>query len=104
MNRPTPFSFDGHGINDAEGQRLAKVSLARTIDVDRDENHPHGIADNPEFLELSRLFKASPALLDIAQAINLCIPQKLDHNEVKITLTAGFVEDLREAIQMTQED
>jgi hypothetical protein len=55
---PAPFGFDGHGINDANGQRIAKVSSCDPY------IYPHGQpVRNAEFDRLSNLFAAAPELL-----------------------------------------
>ena len=55
MTTPTPFRYDGHGINAADGTRIAKVCIQRLAGDQR------GI--NPEFDRLSNLFAAAPKLL-----------------------------------------
>jgi hypothetical protein len=58
MKTPVPFRFDGHGINDAEGQRIAKVSSCEPY------VYPAGQPQrNSEFDELSNLFASAPELL-----------------------------------------
>lgn len=59
MKTPTPFRFDGHGINDAEGQRIAKVSSCEPYVYTTGQP-----MRNPEFDELSNLFAAAPDLRD----------------------------------------
>jgi hypothetical protein len=63
---PTPFGFDGHGINDAEGQRICKVVSCGPY------LYSDGVAKrNEEFDRLSNLFAAAPemqaALMKVAQ-------------------------------------
>lgn len=53
--------FDGHGINDEEGRRIAKVSLKREDDTGR------GV--NLEFIQFSLLLASSPELLDALKAL-----------------------------------
>jgi len=105
MNRPTPFRFDGHGINDGDGQRICKVECCPTfIETDDHEKHPSGMMLNPEFLELSKTFAAAPSLLEVAKQIDNCIPQKIDDDTVKVTLTRTDVEMLREALRIAKEE
>lgn len=64
INTPSPFRFDGHGINDAEGQRVAKVSSCNPYD------YPEGqVVRNTEFDKLSKMFAAAPELLELAEFI-----------------------------------
>jgi hypothetical protein len=58
--RPGPFRFDGHGINDADGQRIAKVSVQSCA----------GGRKNPEFERLSLLLAAAQ---DMFEALEFCI-------------------------------
>lgn len=53
-----PFHTDGHGINDANGQRICKVSSCEPYTYENDLPKR-----NPEFDELSSLFAAAPELL-----------------------------------------
>ncbi len=50
--KPAPFHFDGHGINDADGNRIGKANINR---YDR--------RSRIEYSEVSRLFAAAPELL-----------------------------------------
>lgn len=52
---PVPFRFDGHGINDANGKRLAKVTTEQWTAGPRTEI-------DPEFKRLSLLMAAAPEL------------------------------------------
>lgn len=61
---PAPFSFDGHGINDAEGQRIAKVSSCDPYTYETGQPKR-----NAEFDQLSTLFAAAPELLAAAKGI-----------------------------------
>lgn len=54
----TPFRFDGHGINDAEGQRIAKVSSCEPYTYDTGTPQR-----NAEFDNLSNMFAAAPEML-----------------------------------------
>lgn len=58
MQTPTPFSFDGHGINDAQGQRIAKVSSCEPYTYETGQPQR-----NAEFDQLSNLFATAPELL-----------------------------------------
>lgn len=49
----TPFHFDGHGVNDATGQRIAKVSVGETWQ----DREPVG-----------KLLSAAPELRDLLAA------------------------------------
>jgi hypothetical protein len=61
----TPFSFDGHGVNDADGQRICKVTSCEPYVYDT------GLPQrNPEFDTLSNLFAAAPELLKRLQISN----------------------------------
>jgi hypothetical protein len=57
---PFPFRFDGHGVNDANGQRIAKVESCGPYTYD--SGSP---VRNAEFDYLSNLFKAAPLLYDV---------------------------------------
>jgi hypothetical protein len=60
----TPFRFDGHGINDANGQRICKVSCCEPY------IYPNGTpVRNPEFDALSNLFAAAPEMLEVLEAV-----------------------------------
>jgi len=63
---PTPYRFDGHGINDANGQRIAKMSECGTI-----PQYIQGvvrITRNPEFDRVGYLLAAAPELLEALRA------------------------------------
>ena len=57
---PTPFTFDGHGINDANGERIIKVQFPRY-----DQN-----GENLEFVRLSTMIAAMPQM---ARAITIAL-------------------------------
>ena len=60
-----PFHFDGHGINDAEGTRLATLNTqAYTYDTGTPVR-------NPEHEELGALLGASHELLTMAHTIDV---------------------------------
>lgn len=64
IKTPMPFSFDGHGINDAEGQRICKVSSC--------DPYIHigvGVKRNPEFDGLSNLFAAAPEMFEALRLV-----------------------------------
>lgn len=62
---PAPFRFDGHGINDAEGQRICKVTSCDPY------IYPDGGPKrNEEFDRLSNLFAGAPELLRVLEAID----------------------------------
>jgi hypothetical protein len=64
IKTPAPFSFDGHGINDAEGQRICKVGSCDPY------IYPDGIPKrNPEFDGLSNLFAVAPEMFDVLKRI-----------------------------------
>jgi hypothetical protein len=64
MTTPYPFRFDGHGINDANGQRVAKVSSCEPY------VYPDGRPErNKEFDELSKLFAKAPEMRDTLKAL-----------------------------------
>jgi hypothetical protein len=55
---PEPWKFDGHGINDAEGKRIAKVCSCEPY------IYPEGrVERNKEFDRISNLFAGAPELL-----------------------------------------
>lgn len=54
LTHPFPFSFDGHGVNDADGRRLLTVSV---------EKYPDGQTRNPQADILGRLGANSPNML-----------------------------------------
>jgi len=55
QSTPAPFRFDGHGINDANGQRVCKVTNCEPY------IYPDGLpVRNSEFDRLSNLFAAAP--------------------------------------------
>jgi len=59
VKTPTPFRFDGHGINDADGQRICKVTSCDPY------IYPDGQPiRNAEFDQLSNLFATAPELLN----------------------------------------
>lgn len=57
---PEPYRFDGHGVNDNEGQRIAKLSDCGTIPtlIERDGN----MRRNPEFDRVGELLASAPTL------------------------------------------
>jgi hypothetical protein len=56
MFEKAPFRFDGHGVNDREGQRLAKLATEPYL---FDTGKP---VRNPEHDQLGRLFAESPQM------------------------------------------
>ena len=58
MPHKLPFRFDGHGVNDNDGQRITKVCNCEPY------TYPQGKpVRNAEFDYLSELFAAAPQLL-----------------------------------------
>jgi len=55
-----PWRFDGHGINDKNGTRIAKVSF---------QPYEEGNKRNPLFDRYSYLIKESPTMLDVLERI-----------------------------------
>ena len=58
---PAPWRFDGHGINDANGQRICKVSHERCLLDQR--------TWNPVFIGDSLLIREAPTMLDVLERI-----------------------------------
>jgi hypothetical protein len=64
MDRTTPFRFDGKGVNDSAGARLATLAIAS-------HDHASGLPVRiPEFDEIGNVLAAAPTLA-VALA-NLC--------------------------------
>jgi len=59
-----PYSFDGHGINDAEGQRIAKMSECGVVEK-YIQSGAEGMILNPEFEQIGNLLAAAPDMLTI---------------------------------------
>lgn len=57
LSTPLPLRFDGQGVNDANGQRIGKLSIPSYIDTKR----------QPEYDRLSQLFMIAPELYDVAR-------------------------------------
>lgn len=57
---PAPWRFDGHGINDANGNRICKVQSCEPY------THPKGRPErNRTFDEISNLIKVAPTLVSV---------------------------------------
>lgn len=64
LKTPAPFRFDGHGVNDNEGQRICKVQSCEPY------NYGNGSPErNGEFDALSHLFAASAELYEALDLI-----------------------------------
>ena len=87
---PAPFHFDGHGVNDANGERIAKLSECGTI-----PSH-FGNSRNPEFYRVGGLLAAAPELLE---ALQECY-DLLDNSDVRyfISNTMGNQTPLHKAL------
>lgn len=71
--RLTPFSYDGHGINDARGERL--FTCAR---LGEREGSGYALLFN-ERAEIGELFAAAPDLLELAERLTATLDNVLLH-------------------------
>lgn len=83
-----PFHFDGHGINDANGQRVTKV---------REDLR---MVDREEFDVLSNLFAAAPEMQDALQDV-LHLLAMYKHKTVRQQVVYDKV---RSALQASNKD
>lgn len=68
IHSPSPWRFDGHGVNDANGQRICKVSNSeRCLDDQR--------TWNPIFLNDSHLVQMSPEMYKVLKYVKDIISQ-----------------------------
>lgn len=101
-NSPGPWRFDGHGINDANGERICKVTNSeRCLENGRDYN--------PKFLADSLLIKEAPTMLDvlkrIAPALETAVHlMRMYKNEDEYQLFKKDAELVRETIADTREE
>ena len=78
-----PFRFDGHGINDAEGSRLAKLSEAGSISAYIGDGSGIGVKRNPEFDKLGELLAKAPEMRDtLRECANWLRELNLRHESV----------------------
>lgn len=80
------WHFDGHGVNDEHGRRIAKVSLLR------ETPNQHGL--EPEFEECSHLIAAAPDLLEALEIAHNCLQVLSDHHKTdyRNSLTAETIQ------------
>jgi hypothetical protein len=75
LKTPTPFRFDGHGINDAEGQRVCKVSSCEPY------VYPDGRPNrNEEFDELSKMFALAPEYRTFINEVASLFMEEVDYD------------------------
>ncbi len=74
----SPFSFDGHGINDAKGQRLAKMSDCSVLPKHLWTTGKPCAELNPEFDRVGNLLAAAPDLLAACKDMLELIDPKKD--------------------------
>ena len=73
---PTPFRFDGHGVNDANGRRIAKLTECGSIPQCLDD-----MSSNPELDRVGNMLAAAPELLEACRTAeaNLAPAYSSDH-------------------------
>jgi hypothetical protein len=87
---PGPWSFDGHGINSPEGQRICKVSHSDPY------GYPEGKAvRNARFDADSRLIAAAPDLLECVKKLVLVI----DGGDERARLEEGIALELIKKVE-----
>src|SRR5437660_1567011 len=95
----TPLRYDGQGINDADGQRIAKVSIAAYVDnPDYKTGESSSVMRNPDFDYLNRLFQHSPEMLDLLEDIS-----QFFTSENIIGRTARDVDNIIKLIKQSEE-
>jgi hypothetical protein len=102
MNSPKPWRFDGHGINDANGERICKVSNS-----ERCLENQRGF--NPKFLADSLLIKEAPTMLDVLERIGPALEtaahlMRLNGSEEEYQLFKQDAELVRETIKDAKEE
>ncbi len=104
-----PYNFDGHGINDANGQRLAKMSECGTIPKYLEDSR----TPNPEFERVGNMLAASPKLLTMLKLFKKT--DELDwyarviktyeaEKTLDVRLTFDELEQIQAAIALTEKD
>ena len=96
----SPWRFDGHGINNAKGERIAKVSFTRYGD---------GNTINPLFDKYSILLKEAPTMLETLERILPALEtaahlMRLNGNEEEYQLFKKDAQLVRETILGTKEE
>ena len=94
-----PWRFDGHGINDRDGTRIAKVSF---------NPYPEGNERNPLFDLYSNLIKEAPTMLETLERIAPALEtaahlMRLTGNEEEYQLFKQDAKLVRETILGTKE-
>lgn len=64
---PSPWRFDGHGINDANGERICKVSHERLLEDQR--------TWNPKFIGDSHLIQMAPEMYKVLKYVREILSQ-----------------------------
>ena len=90
-----PWRFDGHGINDKDGARIAKVSVVRYT--------TGGCEINPLFDKYSNLIKEAPTMLDVLERIAPALEtaahlMRLNGSEEEYQLFKQDIELIRDTI------
>ena len=88
MNNLVSWHFDGHGVNDAEGQRIAKVSgdpYIYTWD---------GPRRNEEYDRLSNLIAAAPEMLE---ALETCVAIEQESTEWLRKSSFGALNEVKDS-------
>ena len=80
---PGPYHWDGYGINDANGQRIAKMSDVGVIQAYADDG-----TKNPEFDRVGMLLAAAPDLLEACHAIAALSDGQGRRNMIEVAGTA----------------
>lgn len=87
------WSFDGHGINDEQGNRIAKVSCCEPY-----QSTDNGRERNKEFDKMSKLIAAAPELLEALQGV-------IHHNNATkpaYNLPESLIRHINKAINLTK--
>lgn len=90
---PAPWSFDGHGINDTKGQRIAKVVHSDPYIYPR--GHP---IRNPHFDADSNLIAASPEMLTVLQSCLNCVVWDEERDRPRYDLDGKMIDQIKAVI------
>lgn len=87
----TPLHFDGHGVNDANGERIFKLSTKQWRE--------DGKGLEPEFIQLSNLLASAPELLEILKTVTDSLYEAIELTDENRNYSRRWTEDWQKARQ-----